>query len=104
MRRLNVVTRLIQREPVAFQGCVQATLAALVGFGVVNWSTEQVGLMLAVVAAFLALYTRAMVSPTSAMAPTVQDHDPEKGDPRGGAPVAAQPAGPPDTQVRIPGR
>jgi len=67
MRRLSVVTRLIQREPVAFQGCVQATLAALVGFGVVNWSSEQIGLMLAVVAAFLALYTRAVVSPTSTL-------------------------------------
>ena len=58
MRTLNAVTRLIRREPVAFQGCVQASLAALVGFGVVTWSSEQVGLMLAVVAAFLALFTR----------------------------------------------
>jgi hypothetical protein len=64
MRTLNVVTRLIRREPVAFQGCVQATLAALAGFGVVTWSSEQVGLMLAVVAAFLALFTRASVTPT----------------------------------------
>jgi hypothetical protein len=102
MKKLNVVTRLIQREPVAFQGCVQASLAALVGFGVVNWSTEQVGLMLAVVAAFLALYTRAVVSPTSTMASTGQDHD--IGDSRAGAPAAAQPVGSSDTQVRIPGR
>jgi hypothetical protein len=100
MKKLNVVTRLIQREPVAFQGCVQASLAALVGFGVVNWSTEQVGLMLAVVAAFLALYTRAVVSPTSTMAPIGQDHD--TGDSRASAPAATQPAGPSDTQVRIP--
>ena len=67
MRTLNVVTRLIRREPVAFQGCVQATLAALVGFGVVTWSSEQIGLMLAVVAAFLALFTRANVTPTSGL-------------------------------------
>jgi hypothetical protein len=58
------VKRLIQREPVTFQACVQATLAALVGFGVVHWSSEQVGLVLGAVAAFLALFTRAWVSPT----------------------------------------
>ncbi|GAB2803236.1 hypothetical protein GCM10027176_05070 [Actinoallomurus bryophytorum] len=91
MRRLNVVTRLIQREPVAFQGCVQATLAALVGFGVVDWSTEQVGLMLGVVAAFLALYTRAVVSPTST--PGTQ------------APASAVPReDAPDAPVRVAGR
>ena len=88
MRRLSVVTRLIQREPVAFQGCVQATLAALVGFGVINWNNEQIGLMLAVVAAFLALYTRAVVSPTSTLGTL----------PAGsGAPHADAPA---DNQVR----
>jgi hypothetical protein len=103
MKRLSVVTRLIQREPVAFQGCVQATLAALVGFGVVNLSSEQIGLMLAVVAAFLALYTRAVVSPTSTLAPTGQAHE-VRGDLRASAPVAAEPAGSADTQVRVPGR
>jgi type IV secretory pathway TrbD component len=71
MRQFNVVTRFIRREPVAFQGCVQATLAALVGFGVITWSSEQVGLMLAVVAAFLALFTRASVRPTISTETTV---------------------------------
>jgi hypothetical protein len=104
MRRLNVVTRLIQREPVAFQGCVQASLAALVGFGVVKWSNEQVGLMLAVIAAFLALYTRTMVSPTSVPAPSGQEHATESGDSPASAPVTAAPAGSSDTQVRVPGR
>jgi hypothetical protein len=73
MRPINVITRLIRREPVAFQGCVQATLAALVGFGVVTWSSEQVGLMLAVVAAFLALFTRASVTPTMGAKPAAQE-------------------------------
>jgi hypothetical protein len=100
MSRFNVVTRLIQREPVAFQGCVQATLAALVGFGVVDWSTEQVGLMLAVVAAFLALYTRAVVSPTSTTAPSVQGPAAERAGSPAKAPVAVQPAGSPETQAR----
>ena len=65
MNRFDAVMRLIQREPVTFQACVQATLAALVGFGVVHWSNEQIGLVLGAVAAFLALFTRAKVSPTS---------------------------------------
>jgi type IV secretory pathway TrbD component len=65
MRRINVITHLVRREPVAFQGCVQAMLAALVGFGVINWSNEQVGLMLGVIAAFLAMFTRAQVRPTT---------------------------------------
>lgn len=67
MNRFGVMTRLIRREPVAFQGCVQATLGALAGFGVVHWSTEQVGLVLAVVAAFLALFTRMQVTPNNAV-------------------------------------
>ena len=70
MNRFGVMTRLIRREPVAFQGCVQATLAALAGFGVVHWSSEQVGLVLAVVAAVLALLTRGQVSPKNAVSIT----------------------------------
>jgi hypothetical protein len=87
MRIINAVTRLVQREPVAFQGCVQATLAALVGFGVISWSSEQVGLMLAVVAAFLALFTRAKVVPANGSTGT--EKGTEAGDPhvRGGTPV-----------------
>jgi hypothetical protein len=73
MGKICTLIRFIRREPVACQGCVQATLAALVGFGVINWSSEQVGLMLAVVAAFLALFTRAVVSPMSTPAPRDQD-------------------------------
>jgi hypothetical protein len=55
------------------------------------------------VAAFLALYTRAVVSPTSTLAPTGQAHE-VRGDLRASAPVAAEPAGSADTQVRVPGR
>ena len=65
MSRFGAVIRLIQREPVSFQACVQATLAALVGFGMVSWSNEQIALVMGAVAAFLALYTRARVSPTA---------------------------------------
>ncbi|MDN3354685.1 hypothetical protein [Actinomadura sp. DC4] len=80
MRNMNIVTRLIRREPVAFQGCVQATLAALVGFGVITWSSEQVGLMLAVIAAFLALFTRAAVTPTAGTASATGGEDAVKAD------------------------
>jgi hypothetical protein len=77
---IKPVAHLIQREPVAFQGCVQATLAALVGFGVIDWSSEQVGLMLAVVAAFLAMLTRAKVVPSNGMTrPGADGGDPHVG-------------------------
>lgn len=72
MKTISTITRLVRHEPVAFQGCVQATLAALVGFGVVHWSAEQVGLMLAVVAAFLALFTRSQVTPNVQVASKAQ--------------------------------
>jgi hypothetical protein len=83
MSRFAVVTRLIQREPVAFQGCVQATLAALAGFGVIHWSSEQVGLLLGLIAAFLALFTRAWVSPTSGTtSPAAAHHATIESEPR----------------------
>jgi hypothetical protein len=89
MNRFDAMTRLIQREPVTFQACVQATLAALVGFGVVHWSSEQVGLVMGAVAAFLALFTRAKVSPTAtakAAAPGDRDSGPAGGAGTGPAP------------------
>jgi hypothetical protein len=83
MSRFAVITRLIQREPVAFQGCVQATLAALAGFGIIHWSSEQVGLMLGLIAAFLALFTRAWVTPMSGMTSPADDrHATMEGEPR----------------------
>jgi hypothetical protein len=101
MSRFDVVRRLIQREPVTFQACVQATLAALVGFGLVHWSGEQVGLVMGAVAAFLALLTRASVSPTSrAKAAASGDRDPGPAGGAGGVggaggtgPAAGVPAG-----------
>jgi type IV secretory pathway TrbD component len=59
----GAIARLVHREPVATQAFIQATLAVLVGFGIVNWSNEQIGLTLGLVAAFLALVTRAQVTP-----------------------------------------
>jgi hypothetical protein len=50
-------------EPVAVQGVVQAAFALLLGFGLLSWTTEQVGLTLAFSAAILGLVARRQVSP-----------------------------------------
>ncbi|HEU5475344.1 MAG TPA: hypothetical protein VFV67_32275 [Actinophytocola sp.] len=62
----TVVGRMVDRvksEPVATQGLVQATLAALLGFGVISWTSEQTGLTLALTAAILTFLTRSQVRP-----------------------------------------
>lgn len=55
----------IRREPALVAGVVQAVLALLVAFGV-GLSPEQVGAVLAVTAAVLALLVRGRVSPVVA--------------------------------------
>jgi hypothetical protein len=62
---MNKLIGLIRREPVAVQAFIQATLALLVGFGVVTVTNEQTGLILGAFAALLALVTRMQVSPKS---------------------------------------
>jgi hypothetical protein len=52
-------------EPVATQGLIQATLALLIGFGVISWTSEQTGLALALTAAILTFLARRQVSPTA---------------------------------------
>ena len=54
---------LIKNEPVAFQALIQATIALLVGFNVIDISEEQFGLLMAFTAAFLAFFTRKAVTP-----------------------------------------
>lgn len=49
-------------------GLVQALLAVLVGFEVVHWTTEQIGLVMALVLAIIALVTfwqRSRVTPVN---------------------------------------
>ena len=53
---------LLKTEPVALQGMLQTTLALLVTFGL-KLSAEQVGALLALTAAVLAVVTRTQVSP-----------------------------------------
>jgi hypothetical protein len=62
---MNKIIELIRREPVAVQAFIQATLALLVGFGIVKLTNEQTGLILGALAAFLALVTRMQVTPKS---------------------------------------
>lgn len=53
-----------RREPAVIVGVVQAIIALAVSFGF-DLSTEQVGAILAVTAAVLALVTRSQVTPTA---------------------------------------
>jgi len=53
----------IKDEPVALQGLVQAAIGLAVAFGLVNWTLEQTGAVLAVTAAAFALLARRQVTP-----------------------------------------
>ncbi|HET9143934.1 hypothetical protein [Actinophytocola sp.] len=66
--RRPVLGRIIdsaKAEPVATQGLIQATLALLIGFGVISWTSEQTGLALALTAAILTFLARRRVTPTT---------------------------------------
>ena len=52
----------LKNEPVLVSAAVVACLAVAVGFGL-DWSNEQLALVIAAVEALLALITRAFVSP-----------------------------------------
>lgn len=58
------IRRLITDEPVLLVGLAQALLAMLLAFGL-NWSNEQVGMVLAFTSTLLAVVARAMVTPTA---------------------------------------
>lgn len=62
---LGSVVHCIRTEPVACQGVLQATLAAMVGFGLLAWTAEQTGLVLALSAAIFGVFARSQVTPTS---------------------------------------
>lgn len=61
---MDGLKRLLSDEPVMVQGLVQAGVAMLVGFGL-EWSADQVALVLAFTATLLAVLARAFVTPTS---------------------------------------
>lgn len=51
------------REPALILGLVGAVIALAISFGL-DWSTEQVGAVMAATSAFLGLITRSVVSPS----------------------------------------
>lgn len=66
------MSNLWNREPAAIIGMVQALLAVAIGFGL-DLSSEQLGLILAALAAVLGFITRSQVTPVKAPAPVVDD-------------------------------
>ena len=72
----------LKTEPVLITGLVTTVIALLLAFGV-NLSQEQVGSIMAVVAALIAIVTRALVTPNTSV--------PEPTGPGTGAPPAAAP-------------
>jgi hypothetical protein len=72
---LGKVAQKLRAEPVAYQSVVQAGLATMVGFGVVSWTPEQTGLVLALSAAILGVLTRSQVKPTVKAAAAAPDDD-----------------------------
>ena len=68
--------RAIQRRPVRVQAVIQSMVALAIGFGL-DWSTEQMGLVLVCSASVLALITETqtapMADPTIAAAVTRRD-------------------------------
>ena len=61
---MDKVTNLWGREPAALLAALQAILALAVGFGL-DISTEQMGLIVAALAAVLGFVTRSQVTPMS---------------------------------------
>ena len=66
--RRKTVRRLIRRigrEPVALQAGAQAAIGLGLAFQWFTWNDEQIGAVIGIIAAFLALVTRAAVTPLS---------------------------------------
>ena len=73
---LRSVAHCLRTEPVACQGVLQAGLAAMVGFGLLAWTAEQTGLVLALSAAIFGVLARSQVTPKSKAEP---ESDPDAG-------------------------
>ena len=59
---MSTIIDRVRREPALVSGLVSAVIALAVSFGL-DWTAEQVGAVMAVVAAVLAVLTRAQVTP-----------------------------------------
>jgi hypothetical protein len=61
---MDAIRRRITEEPVMTQALIQAAVAMGVGFGL-NWTPEQIGLVLAFTAMLLSFIARQQVTPTA---------------------------------------
>lgn len=61
---MNGIKRIITDEPVVIVGLVQAGIAMLVAFGL-DWTPEQIGMVLAFTTVVLSVVARALVTPTA---------------------------------------
>ncbi len=81
MKIIEPLVKQIKEEPVLFQAVIQAFLALVIGFGLIQMTEQQTGLILAFAAAALAFLTRRAVTPLA---------DPRDKD---GAPLVPAPVG-----------
>lgn len=66
LRTMNSIITAIRKEPALVSGFVSAVIALAIAFGL-NLSTEQVGAIMALVAAGLAIITRSQVTPNASV-------------------------------------
>ena len=59
---MSTILDRVRREPALVSGLASAVIALAVSFGL-DWTAEQVGAVMAVVAAILAVFTRQQVTP-----------------------------------------
>jgi hypothetical protein len=64
---------IFKNEPVAVQGLVQAAIGLAVAFGLVNWTLEQTGSVIALTAAVFAVVARRHVTPNHKVADRAAD-------------------------------
>lgn len=57
--------KLLGREPVLWMGAIQAFIALLTGFGMVDWTVDQQAVVIGFVAAVLSVIVRQSVTPVA---------------------------------------
>jgi len=60
---MTTIMKLIRTEPVAIQSFILAVISCLIGFGVIHWTDNQIGLVGTVLALGLGLIVRQNVVP-----------------------------------------
>jgi hypothetical protein len=65
--------KIFGREPALWMGGIQALIALLVGFNILDWSTDQQSVVVAFVAAFLSVIVRQSVTPVAKLETQTSD-------------------------------